>query len=55
MADEPLLEDDDVTVLEARIETAGVRLDKALTFRKTPEPARFAELVKKRDELLALA
>lgn len=30
MADEPLLEDDDATVLEARIETAGVRLDKAL-------------------------
>ena len=30
MADEPLLEDDEATVLEARIETAGVRLDKAL-------------------------
>lgn len=31
MSDEPLLtEDDDTTVLEARIETAGVRLDKAL-------------------------
>jgi 23S rRNA pseudouridine1911/1915/1917 synthase len=31
VSDEPLLtEDDDTTVLEARIETAGVRLDKAL-------------------------
>jgi len=30
VADEPLLEDDEATVLEARIETAGVRLDKAL-------------------------
>jgi beta-N-acetylhexosaminidase len=31
------------------------RVERALAFRKTPEPARFAELVKKRDELLALA
>lgn len=31
MADEPLLEDDEATVLEARIETGGVRLDKALS------------------------
>jgi beta-N-acetylhexosaminidase len=31
------------------------RLDRALKFRKSPEPARFAELVAKRDELLALA
>jgi beta-N-acetylhexosaminidase len=30
------------------------RLDAALAFRKAPEPARFAELVRKRDELLAL-
>lgn len=30
VADETLLEDDDATVLEARIDTAGVRLDKAL-------------------------
>jgi len=30
VADQPLLEDDDETVLEGRIETAGVRLDKAL-------------------------
>jgi beta-N-acetylhexosaminidase len=31
------------------------RLDRALAFRKQPEPARFAELVAKRDELLGLA
>jgi hypothetical protein len=31
------------------------RLDAALAYRKAPEPARFAELVRKRDELLALA
>ena len=31
------------------------RLDAALAFRKTPEPERFAGLVRKRDELLALA
>ena len=30
VTDEPLPEDDDATVLEGRIETAGVRLDKAL-------------------------
>ncbi|CAN7259271.1 RluA family pseudouridine synthase [Brevundimonas sp. LjRoot202] len=31
MSDEPLIEDDDVTVLEARLEAGGARLDKALT------------------------
>jgi beta-N-acetylhexosaminidase len=31
------------------------RLDRAMAFRKAPEPARFAELVAKRDALLALA
>ena len=30
MSDEPLIEDDDATVIEARIETGGLRLDKAL-------------------------
>ena len=30
MSDEPLIEDDDATVLEARLETAGGRLDKVL-------------------------
>lgn len=30
MSDEPLIEDDDATVLEARLETGGARLDKAL-------------------------
>ena len=30
MSDEPLIEDEDATVLEARLETGGVRLDKAL-------------------------
>jgi len=39
---------------EARADTVE-RLEKALAFRKAPEPARFAELVEKRDELLALA
>ena len=34
-------------------EKARERLEKALAFRKAPEPARFAELVAKRDELLA--
>ncbi|MCS6622761.1 RluA family pseudouridine synthase [Roseibacterium beibuensis] len=30
MSDEPLIEDEDATVLEARLETGGMRLDKAL-------------------------
>ena len=30
MSDEPLIEDDDATVLEARLDAGGVRLDKAL-------------------------
>jgi beta-N-acetylhexosaminidase len=35
-------------------ERTMARLNTALAFRKAPEPARFAELVAKRDELLAL-
>lgn len=34
---------------------ARERLDRALAFRKAPEPERFAELVHKRDQLLAFA
>ena len=39
---------------EASEPTLG-RVQKALAFRKPPEPARFAELVTKRDALLAHA
>ncbi|MFD1613120.1 beta-N-acetylhexosaminidase [Sphingomonas tabacisoli] len=42
-------------VLPDATERTLKRLDAALAYRKAPEPARFAELVRKRDELLALA
>ena len=42
-------------VLPDASEKTRERLDKAMAFAKRPEPARFAELVAKRDELLALA
>lgn len=54
MSDEPLIEDDDATVLEARLETGGTRLDKALadifpTLSRARLQALLAEGVVRRD------
>jgi beta-N-acetylhexosaminidase len=50
---------DEMVAIAGVLPDAGARtrerLDAALAWRKTPEPARFAELVKKRDELLGVA